>query len=145
VPLPEFNELGDLPLGIHSATIEEVIARFGLGTPERAEIAQRLLRIHNLAVQTGFLSSVLIFGSFITNELTPHDVDVILIMKNEFRIEDQIGEQALVFDHSLMENTFGASIFWVRPAMLLEPLETFRAGWQRKRGGGKRGIVEIII
>ena len=144
MPLPEFDESGDLPAGIYSSTIEEAIDRFGVGTPERIEIAGRLLRIHQLAKDTGYLSSLLLFGSFVTSKPAPRDVDVILIMENDFRVEDQQGEVASLFDHSLMENTFGASIFWVRPAMLLEPLETFRTGWQKKRDGGQRGIVEVI-
>ena len=33
--LPEFDEVGNLPPGIHRATIEEVVQRFGVGSPER--------------------------------------------------------------------------------------------------------------
>ena len=36
--LPKFNESGDLPEGIHSATLDETIARFGSGTAKREEV-----------------------------------------------------------------------------------------------------------
>jgi hypothetical protein len=43
------------------------------------------------------------------------------------------------------DDELGASVFWVRPEMLLgEPLEQFLAFWQTKRDGKRRGIVEIV-
>jgi hypothetical protein len=49
-----------------------------------------------------------------------------------------------LFDHARAESELGASIFWVRPAMIiLESLDDFIAGWQAKRDGSKRGIVEM--
>ena len=49
--------------------------------------------------------------------------------------------------HAHAERQFGASIFWIRPAMLLlaEPLESFIARWQIKRGGGRRRILEVVL
>jgi len=39
---------------------------------------------------------------------------------------------------------FGASIFWIRPSMLLlESLEEFIEHWQIKRDRTRRGIVEV--
>ena len=38
---PDFNEHGDLPPGIYQGTLEEVITRFGRGTPQRLIMAQR--------------------------------------------------------------------------------------------------------
>jgi hypothetical protein len=29
MPLPPFNESGDLPPGVHAATLEQVVGRFG--------------------------------------------------------------------------------------------------------------------
>jgi len=51
-PLPEFNELGDLPPGVYRTTLDELIRRFG-ATPQRAVINRRLERIHQLARSTG--------------------------------------------------------------------------------------------
>ena len=143
MPLPQFNLEGDLPEGIYPATLEEVIARFGVGT-RRQEVSNRLRRIYETARSTGQLSSLLVFGSYVTSKPEPHDVDVILIMTDTFRLVGMPEETAALFDHSKMESEFGASIFWVRPGSLLEPMESFRAGWQNKRGGGKRGIVEVL-
>ena len=41
---------------------------------------------------------------------------------------------------------FGASVFWMRPGLLIgETLEQFIDYWQIKRDGGQRGIVDVIL
>ena len=42
---PDFNELGDLPIGIYRAKITDVVAHFGCGTAQRAAVTTRLERI----------------------------------------------------------------------------------------------------
>jgi hypothetical protein len=144
MPLPDFNEFGDLPEGSNPASLAEVIARFGSGTPQRIAVTERLRRIHQLAVATGYLDRLVVFGSYISYVSEPNDVDVILVMRNDFRSEDCPAESAVLFDHSRANDELGASIFWVRPDMLLgEPLEQFLGFWQVKRDGRRRGVVEI--
>jgi len=144
MPLPVFNEFGDLPEGIHPASLAEVIARFGSGTAQRATVTDRLLRIYELAAATGHLDRLIVFGSYVSDVSEPNDVDVILAMRNDFRSEDCPVESAVLFDHARADAELGASIFWIRPDMLLgEPLEQFMAFWQTKRDGQRRGIVEI--
>ncbi|MDI6791731.1 MAG: hypothetical protein QME81_02525 [bacterium] len=57
MPLPTLDSTGELPEGVHQATIAEIIARFGSGTPQRQAITTRLLRIYHLAQATGELVS----------------------------------------------------------------------------------------
>ncbi len=40
--LPNLNHAGELPIGIHQATIDEVIAQFGSGTLQREIVTARL-------------------------------------------------------------------------------------------------------
>lgn len=144
MPLPAFNEFGDLPEGRHPATLSEVIDRFGSGTPQRTVVAGRLRRIHDLAAATGHLARLVVFGSFVSDKPDPNDVDVILVMRDDFRPEHCGTDALALFDHGRAHDELGASIFWVRPDMLLgEPLEQFLSHWERKRDGSRRGIVEI--
>ena len=46
---PDFNEHGDLPPGIHQATLAEVVEHFGQTTPQRQIMAHRLEHIYTLA------------------------------------------------------------------------------------------------
>jgi hypothetical protein len=144
MPLPEFNEFGDLPEGNHSASLDEVVARFSSGSAQRQAITDRLRRVYRLALATGHLDRLLVFGSYVSDVSEPNDVDVILVMRNEFRSEDCPAESSVLFDHARVHTELGASVFWVRPDMLLgEPLEQFLAFWQTKRDGRRRGVVEI--
>ena len=85
MPLPELDHYGDLPVGVHQASLDEVIARFGHGTPQRQLVTTRLLRIYDLARGTGKLERFVIFGSYVTAKPNPNDVDIILIMRDDFR------------------------------------------------------------
>lgn len=144
MPLPEFNEFGDLPEGSHPASLDEVVARFGCGTTQRLAVTERFHRIYQLALATGHVDRLLVFGSYVSDVSEPNDVDVLLVMRNDFRSEDCPAESSVLFDHARANAELGASIFWVRPDMLLgEPLEQFLAFWQIKRDGRRRGVVEI--
>jgi len=85
MPLPEFNELGDLPEGNHVASLDEVAARFGSGSAQRQAVTDRLRRVYRLVLATGYLDRMLVFGSYVSDVSEPNDVDVILVMRNEFR------------------------------------------------------------
>ena len=51
--LPEFNDQGDLPEGLHKATLADVLERFGRGSEARQEATAVLQRIHRLVTATG--------------------------------------------------------------------------------------------
>jgi hypothetical protein len=82
--LPAFNEDGDLPPGVHQATLREVLERFGHGTIQRRAVSERLARIYGLASSTGHLARFVVFGSFVTAEEEPGDVDIVLLMEDTF-------------------------------------------------------------
>jgi hypothetical protein len=144
MPLPDLNASGDLPVGRHATSLAEVVSRFGSGTAQRVEVTARLQRIYELATGTQFLDRLLIFGSYVSDVAEPNDVDVILVMREDFRVEGCPAEIAVLFDHARADAELGASVFWLRPAMLLgEALDDFLTRWEEKRDGGRRGIVEI--
>ena len=145
MPLPEFNELGDLPVGIHRATLAEVVERFGQHTLQRQLVTKRLLRIYGLAQATGKLLRLVIFGSYITGKLNPNDVDIILLMQDDLDEQDYDPAVFPLFDHPRAHREFGASLFAIRPGFIVgETADEFIAHWQIKRDLGQRGIVEIV-
>ena len=142
--LPEFNAQGNLPEGVYEVTIEETVNRFGGASTQRGIVTERLKRILGLAVTTGKLESVLIFGSYVTSKLEPNDVDLILVMQDDFRPENAAGEVACLFDHGRAKIEFAADIFWIRPGLLiLDTLDAFKRRWQLTREGQLRGIIEV--
>ena len=143
--LPNLNYAGELLEGIHQATIDEVITQFGSGTSQRETMTERLQRIYQLAKGTGNLQRLIIFGSYITAKPEPNDVDVVLIFDDDFDVVACSTEVKRLLNHEQATIEFGASIFWIRPSLLfLETLDQFIEGWQTKRDGTRRGIVEVI-
>jgi hypothetical protein len=53
-------------------------------------------------------------------------------------------ETRRLFDHVAAQDQFGASVFWLRQLACLEGEQAAVEYWQVKRGGGSRGIVEIL-
>lgn len=146
MPLPDFTADGDLSLGIHRATWNEVLQRFGGEVGSRNVCTRRLAHIYELARRTGCLKHFVIFGSYVTTKAEPNDVDVILVMDDTFRLENCPMESRGLFDHAVSQARYGASIFWIRPGLLIgESVEEFISYWQIKRGGSKRGIVDVIL
>ncbi len=144
MPLPLLTSVGDLPLGVHRASLREVIEHFGAGSPQREGVARRLERIYRLARDTGHLARFVVFGSFVTDKPDPNDLDVFLVMSDTFDGAKIRGEAALLFDHAAADAHFGASVFWLRRLAALGGEQTTIEYWQVKRGGGQRGIVEIV-
>jgi len=144
VPIPDFEDSGDLPVGVHVASLTEALARLGHGSQQRQSVACRLERVCTVARSTGHVSRLIVFGSFVTDNAIPNDVDVMLVMDDAFDASHLRGESALLFDHQAADTHFGASVFWIRRFAILGDVEDMVEFWQGKRGGGRRGIIEIL-
>src|SRR3989454_12724642 len=92
-------------------SLDEVIASFGYGTPQRQLVTTRLLRIYDLARGTSKLERFVIFGSYVTAKPNPNDVDIILIRRDDFREPECDEETAPVFHHLRAQAELGASVF----------------------------------
>jgi len=142
--LPPLGKDGELPPGIHRATLRETLRRFGMGSWQRVALAQRLERIYRVSVGTGKLARFVVFGSFVSAKREPADVDVFLLMEDTFDMGRLTGEDRILFDHAAAQAHFGASVFWLRRLAALGGEEQVIAGWQIKRDGTRRGIIEIV-
>lgn len=142
--LPPFGKDGDLPAGIYRSTVSEMLRRFGKGSRQRVAVGLRLERIYRVATGTGQLARFVVFGSFVSTKREPADVDVFLLMEDTFDLGQQTGETQILFDHAAAQAHFGASVFWLRRLAVLGGEEQTIAGWQIKRDGTRRGIIEIV-
>ena len=144
MPIPPLEEAGDLPVGVHPASSQEVLSRFGVHTVQRTLVGMRLERVYNAAASSAQLKRFIIFGSFPTSKPDPNDVDVFLVMQDTFDLSQVKGEARLVFDHAAAQSHFGASVFWLRGSAAFPDEAQSVADWQLKRDGTRRGIVEVI-
>ena len=83
--------------------------------------------------------------SYVTAKLEPNDVDIILVVRDDFRAQDYDPEVFPMFDHRRAQRELGTSIFVIRPAFLFgETVDDFIAHWQITRDMSRRGIVEVV-
>ena len=140
MPWPVFNELGDLPIGVYRATLADVIAHFGHGTAQRVTITARLERIYELARRTGAMQRFILFGSYVTAEPNPRDVDIFLVMRGGFQPREAPPEAQPLFRHDTAQSELGASIFWVNAETSFADTEDLIIGWQTRRDLQQRGM-----
>lgn len=81
--IPAFNEDGYLPPGIHPATLEEIIVRFGRESELRQVQVQSLGWLVDLARRAG-IQRLVVNGSFVTDKVEPNDVDCVLLIGPDF-------------------------------------------------------------
>lgn len=81
--IPELDDSGNLPPGIHRATLAEVEERFGRSTEVRRAEIESLHWLVDLAKRAG-IERLIINGSFVTDVFEPNDVDCVLLMAADF-------------------------------------------------------------
>lgn len=67
-----------------------------------------------------------------------------MIMEDAFDASTLTGETQILFDHRSCQTYFGASAFWIKRLAAIGGEQAAVEDWQIKRGGTKRGIVEVI-
>ena len=130
------NRNGDLPDGIHVATLRDISAAFGSSGHARELLFQRLLRIHRIASVTRHLVRFVVYGSFVTGKPIPNDVDVFMVFDDAFDASACNAEQLLLLDHATADAYFGASVFWLRRPAAFGGEQATIEFWQTKRDGG---------
>jgi len=143
MPVPPFREDGYLPEGRHTASEDEVVARFGVGTSHRADLMERLRRWLELARAVG-APRFFIDGSFVTRKAMPGDVDAVVWLPDSFREQVSAGRPEAVELQRMM--------------IAREPKELFAAysgemwdGWLEFFGGTRepdsrrKGVVEVTL
>jgi len=104
----------------------------------------RLERIYKIAKESGHLNRFVVFGSFTTIKPEPNDVDIFMIMDDDFDVRKVIPTGAVLFDHPSAQSHFGASVFWLRACAALGGEQAAIEDWMVTREGRNRGILELV-
>jgi hypothetical protein len=92
--IPPFDELGNLPSGIHPATLVEIDSKFGHSSEIRRVQMDSVRWMIDLAWRAG-VQRIVLNGSFVTDIIEPNDVDCVLLIGRGFPI-DATAETALL-------------------------------------------------
>jgi hypothetical protein len=143
--LPESTAEGDLPPGVHVADWQEFQTRFCGSSSRRTWLSGRLRLLLDLAAINGKLRRIFIWGSFVTAKPAPKDLDILLIMDEDFEVDGAAAPARVVFDSVRAKLLFEADVFWARSSIGHEVLDLWLETYQTSRSFKKRGIVELEL
>lgn len=83
--LPEFDSFGDLPPGIHMASVAEFEARFGQFSTSDRRIRLLVIfkRLLEMAEVSGIVNRIIVGGSYVTANPQPNDIDLVILLSEE--------------------------------------------------------------
>ena len=142
MPIPAFRYDGSLPAGLHEASEEEVVARFGQSTSRREYLLGRLRRWLELARAVG-ARRFFINGSFVTDKAEPGDVDAVVWLPDDWDAQLGAGRPAAIQLWEMIksrrpEELFSAQDAWEWAAWL-DFFGSMRNSPRRK------GVIEIWL
>ena len=124
--------------------MDEVFAQFGSGTAQRQAVTAGLRGLMIWPGAHANWNARSLWAAYITAKPDPNDVDITLVMRDDFDVQACNEESRPLLTYSTRAEAFSASVFWIRPALLvLETLEEFIAHWDIMRDQTRRGIVEV--
>jgi predicted nucleotidyltransferase len=92
--IPALDDDGYLPPGIHSATLDEIEARFGRESELRQVQMESIRWLVDLARRAGVVR-IVVNGSFTTGRLEPNDVDCALLIEPGFPLDERAEEELI--------------------------------------------------
>ncbi|MCY4584367.1 MAG: hypothetical protein OXE50_16475 [Chloroflexi bacterium] len=139
--IPQFDEQSVLPPGMYDTSFGEISLRFG-GTQQREKLISGLESYLRIWDESGFLSSVIIDGSFVTKKLNPGDIDMILAPKAEalFSLEFNALMRSFSLNRSFTKREFGCEAFI---AATEEELKGWIEFFRHDRLGRVKGLLRI--
>jgi hypothetical protein len=116
-------------------TLDELIKRFGSGSPEREIEIQEVVQFIEWAQRAG-VRRIIVNGSFVTEKVSPNDVDIVILPSAEYpRGEQSISDQEMLWPYLQI---FVADDDVDLHAWALEDFGT-------DREDKKKGVVEVIL
>ena len=90
--IPEFDENGYLPPGVHRATLAEIEERFGRESKLRRIQFESVQWMVELAVKAG-AKRIIINGSYVADVYEPNDVDCVLLIDDNYPRDERAADE----------------------------------------------------
>jgi Family of unknown function (DUF6932) len=148
MPIPNFNEHGFLPLGVHDCSWTELSNRFCRfqSTDRRPDLCRRLREFVEGLRRANIARELLIDGSFVTAQSQPNDIDLILILPPDWDLSSDVSpDQYNLLSRKRVRNRWGFDILIARENSpeCSEYLNLFqRVRYQEQL---KKGILRIVL
>ena len=144
--LPKFNSDGNLPHGVHQASLIEIENRFGEFTisDRRVRLFSKLKQLVKMAKFSGIVKRIIIGGSFVSAKPVPNDVDVVIVIAKDVEIETLAQSQYVLTDRDALRRVLKGNDFDV--IVVREEttrMQTIVEFFQSNRDNKPVGVVEV--
>ena len=141
--IPPLEPSGDLPPGVYPCGLDEVESSFGDATETRRRLMERLRDWVQLARSVGATRTIL-GGSFASTKPHPGDVDLVVLLPDDFLDRVRAGDQDAVRLHRIMTLRDPGDLL---PAFGNASLDRWCDFLSRPRSpeGDERGLLEIVV
>jgi hypothetical protein len=127
--IPEFNELGYLPPGVHDSSWQEFLRRFATNSHRLRLVTGLAAALHKLG-RAG-CNRVIIGGSFVTDKECPNDFDGCY---EDFCLDGDILDPLFVEDVDQQQAVFGGRLF---------DIPSYEGFFQTDRAGRPKGVIAL--
>ena len=142
--LPKLTDAGRLPPGVHAADWQEFESRSAVPPRDVCGCWAACGPSWNSLAPAGNCR-VFVWGSFVTGKSAPRDLDILLIMSEDFEVDRLAASAQAVFDSTRAKLLFQSDVFWARVSIGDEVLNVWLDTYQTSRDFRKRGIVELVL
>jgi len=140
--LPDFDENGNLPVGIYTCSIEDVINRYRIPDSKvRTALSDSLRAFYNFI--SGFALRIYVDGSFITSKQSPGDVDIAVVLPQGFSPSTSEGHRLNLMQRDRKRS--GLHIFPYPSVSGFDRLQNLVREWQIDRNGNPKGIILVEV
>jgi len=113
-------------------------------------LSGRLRILLEFAATGGKLRRIFVWGSFVTGKPAPGDIDILLIMDEDFETEIDSASAQAVFDSVRARLLFESDVFWARASIgdkVRAGKKCWVFGWHLASPGSfrKPGIFEVVL
>ena len=116
--IPDLQD-GVLPDGIHDCTIDEVAQMFGQfrRTEQRIRLTEKLRQYVEDARKSGVATAVVIDGSYVTAKEVPGDIDLLLVLKQDFDFNEELRPMEYnIQSKRMVRRLYGFDVFTAKDA-----------------------------
>lgn len=150
MPIPELNSRGELPEGIHTASVTEIEIAFGKSTERRQKLMFGLkLALQNL--KSAGVNKVFVDGSFTSQKEEPHDIDGCWSAEGEINLSvldpifwDFETSEDFTIARNQAQEKYGVD-FFIAEWLEGNSEKPFPEFFQVNRNGDRKGILKIEL
>jgi hypothetical protein len=138
--IPEFDENGNLPPGIHNTNLSEVEKRFGGSQSRKRSLLIKSLKQFVNAVKR-YADEIYIDGSFITSKTSPGDVDILVIFPAKL-----ISDQQFLININILRNRLKSDlhVFTFFLGFNEAEMDKMMEWFTHDRDGNPKGIIRLV-